>query len=239
MRYDPSVTVPSELGPQDMPDNVPAVSPAPRQVLACVADAKEGLTVNEIAQVLGGHANRSRAHLERLTNDGLISFESAHSGGRGRPSRRYFVTTKGRQVLAADAGVDYRTITHVFTDYLAEHGDADAAIDIGKRWSSKALAEVDVNSESHISAMLAFMEKQGFSPEVIETPEGQTIDLWTCPFIDEARENPQVVCAIHRGLIEGVLADIAPTANAALMPFYKPGACGVRFDRAPAGSVGA
>ncbi len=62
---------------------------------------------------------------------------------------------------------------------------------------------------------------------VEEAVEGRTVWLRTCPLLDAARTYPQVVCTVHRGLVEGLLdaAGEPPAGEAdgvALDPFAEP-----------------
>ena len=70
--------------------------------------------------------------------------------------------------------------------------------------------------------MLDLMDDLGFAPEV--SPE--VIRLRQCPMLDVARAQPDVVCAVHRGLVEGALEErgVAPD-GVRLDVFAAPGAC--------------
>ena len=57
-----------------------------------------------------------------------------------------------------------------------------------------------------VSALLDRLAVLGFDPEPVEDAIGTTVAFAHCPFADLARENPEVVCHLHRGLVEG-LAD--------------------------------
>ena len=54
--------------------------------------------------------------------------------------------------------------------------------------------------------------------------------------LDLAREYPQVICEIHRGLIQGVLDHVRSREQFELRPFAEPGAClvGLGSSRQPA-----
>jgi predicted ArsR family transcriptional regulator len=51
----------------------------------------------------------------------------------------------------------------------------------------------------------ALLADQGFAPE---TSEGE-IRMRRCPFHDLAESQPQIVCAVHKGLIDGALEELA------------------------------
>ena len=53
-----------------------------------------------------------------------------------------------------------------------------------------------------------------------------TVQLRRCPLLDIARRYPEVVCQVHRGLIEGALTQLGGhDAGVDLQPFADPDAC--------------
>jgi len=66
----------------------------------------------------------------------------------------------------------------------------------------------------------------GFEPELTAEAAGQQIRMHACPFRTVARENPEVVCSVHLGVLRGTLTrlGVAPEA-AALEPFVEPELC--------------
>jgi len=51
----------------------------------------------------------------------------------------------------------------------------------------------------------------GFQPSLPKrTGNDVTFSLSNCPYRDAVRENPEVVCALHRGLTSGLLERLAP-----------------------------
>jgi predicted ArsR family transcriptional regulator len=64
----------------------------------------------------------------------------------------------------------------------------------------------------------------GFAPEPDDAL--RTVRLVRCPLLDAAREHPEVVCAVHLGLVRGALDNLgADPSGAELLPFAEPGAC--------------
>lgn len=51
--------------------------------------------------------------------------------------------------------------------------------------------------------------------EVERTNRGFACSLGNCPYRDSARENPKIVCTLHRGITAGILAELDPTAKLA------------------------
>ncbi len=56
--------------------------------------------------------------------------------------------------------------------------------------------------------MLSWCEqaKLGFDPTTLEEPERATVAFAHCPFRDLAEEHPELVCALHCGLVEGFVS---------------------------------
>ncbi|MCC6497852.1 MAG: transcriptional regulator, partial [Propionibacteriaceae bacterium] len=86
-----------------------------------------------------------------------------------------------------------------------------AALELGHAWGS--------NLGDPPGGLLGVLARQGFTPR--PTPEG--ILLQTCPLLEVARRNPEVVCSIHQGLI-----DATSGSPAELVPFATTGACLIR-----------
>jgi len=58
--------------------------------------------------------------------------------------------------------------------------------------------------------------------------------LHRCPFIDVARSQADIVCSVHRGLIQGALERLdAPFGRVTLEPFARPGICLARLEPEP------
>jgi predicted ArsR family transcriptional regulator len=65
------------------------------------------------------------------------------------------------------------------------------------------------------------MREQGFAPD----DTGDDILLRRCPLIEAATRHPTIVCAVHQGMIDGVLASTGDRADTRLIPFSAPGRC--------------
>ena len=76
------------------------------------------------------------------------------------------------------------------------------------------------------------MAKAGFDPRFrrIQSPKSAIeVTLRDCPFRDLADEYRDLVCTLHRGLIEGMLAGLRPTlAIKEFEPFAERTICRVR-----------
>lgn len=205
---------------------VPTTLPRSRaKALAAVASGAG--TVAEVANVVGGHPNMARRHLDTLRVDGLVEERPGDSGGRGRPSRSYAVTPRGRAVLAgAGDGLaqEYLGLAGAFAAHVAatsRNPGADAR-SIGVAWGA-ALAHDDGGD------VLGILARLGFSP--LDRGGGE-VALTTCPLLEPAKAFPEVVCQLHLGLVRGASAAIGgPGDGGSIHAFAEPGACVLHLPR--------
>jgi len=74
--------------------------------------------------------------------------------------------------------------------------------------------------------MIDLLAELGFGPD----PDGDDIALRTCPLLELAEEMPEVICQVHRGLVEGAMDHYgAPSDGVELLPFAEVGACRLRL----------
>jgi predicted ArsR family transcriptional regulator len=165
---------------------------------------REGLDVQELAHALGLHPNTVRWHLGVLDDAGLIESHSAGSHGPGRPRIVYQLSTSAR-----DGGRDeHRLLATILTGIVADSADARArAARAGEAWGRRLtpLASGPTPDEEATAAVVGVLEEQGFAPELSEDRE---IRMRRCPSRDRAAAHPEVVCAVHRGLVDGTLANL-------------------------------
>jgi predicted ArsR family transcriptional regulator len=184
-----------------------------RQVLDVLRAAPEPLDASAVAEQLGLHVTTARFHLDQLTTAGLVQRRVGTEQRRGRP--RVLYATAG-SVREEDA---HEQLIQVLTAALARKEDPDTdASGAGRRWAQ--IFEMP-DPEDPVPGLVDVFERLGFDPE--PEPENDTIRLKACPFRGAAREHPEVVCAVHRGLIEQLLGGSAPQAR--LLPFVEPELC--------------
>lgn len=210
---------PLQLGPAPVREAAP--TPAQALVLAEL-DRRGPATVGEVTAATGQHGNTVREHLDALVDLGLVTRAPVSDGGRGRPSYRYAVRPSAAQhplsaLIGALAGV------------LRETSDVPvaAARRLGRTSGAaqpKALAPGA--PEVGIDRLAMLLTERGF--DATRRPDG-ALQLRTCPLIDLARADPEVVCGFHQGLLDR-LAEHLDLAGARLHAFAEPGACIVTLN---------
>jgi predicted ArsR family transcriptional regulator len=70
------------------------------------------------------------------------------------------------------------------------------------------------------------LDEIGFDPEAATVGRESQVLLHQCPFREAAAEYGEVICAVHLGLMQGLLAEIdAPVQADRLDAFVEPSLC--------------
>ena len=174
-----------------------------------LARSPRPLTTAEVAKTLDLHSNTVRPHLERMREVGLLAVETEPRGAVGRPQHRYSLSADApslglepptfpvlAQMLLTLAG-SARLGAEEAIEAGREQGRADAGREAKPRKPSTARC---------VERLVARLDALGFDPAVVEHEEGRTVAFLHCPFRDLAETNPDVVCGLHRGMVEGFVA---------------------------------
>lgn len=165
-----------------------------------LARSARPLATADVAESLGLHVNTVRPHLERMREVGLLEVQSDNRGAVGRPQHRYS--------LAADApslGLEpptFALLARMLLRAAALAGaESDDAVDAGREQGRSDGARVA--GRPCLGALVRELDRLGFDPAVVDDDESATVAFAHCPFRELAEANPELVCGLHRGLIEG------------------------------------
>lgn len=194
--------------------------------------------VQELAGRLDLHANTVRAHLAVLEEAGLVSAEPETRSRPGRP-RHLFRATDAAATASRDG--EHRLLAQILASYLAGTADdpSAAAEEAGTAWGRHLVDPPDpfqqLPPSEAIDRLVDLLEAHGFAPELDDAePETPRVLLRRCPFLDTAREHPEVVCAVHLGLMRGALDALGVEVVARdLQPFVQPDLCVSHLEMAP------
>jgi predicted ArsR family transcriptional regulator len=163
------------------------------------------LATADVAETLGLHPNTVRPHLERLRDLGLLEVQSDNRGAVGRPHHRYS--------LAPDApsfGLEPPTFP-ILADMLLRAASlagarADEANQAGRERGARDGSRAD--GGACLESLVAELDRLGFDPAVAGDDVAATIAFAHCPFQALAQANPELVCGLHRGLVEGFVDEV-------------------------------
>lgn len=180
-----------------------------------LARAPSPLATAEIADSLALHPNTVRPHLERMRDVGLLEVIADAQGSVGRPQHRYS--------LAPDApslGFEppaFPILARMLLQLAVAAGlPASDAVDAGREQGALAAARPD-RTGACAAALSAELASLGFDPAEVTDHIGTTIAFTRCPFRELAEANPDLVCGLHRGLVEGF---VDARGDAAVVDFH-------------------
>lgn len=201
------------------------------QVLNALRSTTEALSVAQLQSATGLHVNTLRGHLDALLHDGEATRAAAPSTGRGRPAWLY------RPAVEDPAATELAGLAMALAEALIEGSPTpdEAAARAGIGWGVRLAQEVaglepgtpfgsPSGSPSDIGLLRSVLSRMGFAPEAAADPD--VVRLTRCPLLEAARARPEIVCNVHRGVVQGVLR-VAGAADreTRLQPFAEPGAC--------------
>ena len=179
-------------------------------VVEILRSAKEPLSVVDIAERVGIHANTARFHLESLVDAGLATREAEISSQPGR-RRILYAATESNQARERSQG--YRLLAQILVGAIAAKASDEGAgmYQVGVYWgdylTSRPTPFEKLDESTIDRRMLDQIDPDWFEPELVPGSPSQLI-FHHCPFVDAARTHPGIVCRMHGGMINGSLAEL-------------------------------
>lgn len=186
--------------------NEQGVTAAQARVLATLRDAGRALTLAELRDATGLHQNTLRGHLDALVAAGSASRIASRRGGRGRPAWGYLAREPEYAALAMALASGRDAGPTSGADAGGGRALDPAAVRGGRAWGERLRAQLGSVEDGRERVLLA-LTHTGFAPEAA----GDRVTLHACPLLEAARSHPAVVCAVHLGLVEGVLGQDGAT----------------------------
>jgi len=186
------------------------------------------VSVRELAARLSLHPNTLRPHLRRLEEAGLVSSETRRGPGVGRPQALYRVTER-----EAAEGRDYRLLAEILCGTVTGKSARERAATLAREWGSYLVTQGGPKPGTRLppgrslAVLQEAMAEAGFEPRFRRTGERTVeVTLRDCPFRDLVDDHRELVCALHRGLIEGMLGGLRPPMRlAGFEPLAERGIC--------------
>src|SRR6185312_8506367 len=205
-----------------------------RAVLGLLTNSHELLDAAAIAEGINLHVTTVRFHLEQLERAGLVRRELSHDGQRGRPRVLFGVTA------AAQSDEGHRQLAEVLADALSSDPDGGTrrATAAGERWADASAENLSIEpGRGVVEPLVTVLDRLGFGPELSGEGNDRVINLLACPFRDTAAAHPEVVCSVHRGLIQRTLSTFGHEGDSAgLVPFVGPELCVIPLHLADGGA---
>jgi predicted ArsR family transcriptional regulator len=170
----------------------------------------EDVTVAEMAERFDLHPNVARMHLSKLEQAGFLATDFRRTSGGGRPAKLYRLSD-----LVVTFGFPprrYELLSRLALGALAAGGSRADALRVcreaGAAEGRRALAgEAAPPRDRDAAAELVqrVAEDQGLLPEVAWQEQALAVVVHNCTFHELSGADPDLVCAMHRAFLEGVL----------------------------------
>jgi predicted ArsR family transcriptional regulator len=191
--------------------------PTRREIMQYVLDSDAPLSAQQVAQYFGLHVNAARMHLDKLVKGGLLRVIRRRDSRGGRPAHLYYENEEDREILFPSRC--YKILAEIFLAVMSDNRSrklssrlemeaARAGREEGLRGSSP-LARIGrgASLEDTVEAWLADAKRRGLKARLARDPEMPCrINFLSCPFGDLAKEDPELLCPLHRGIEEGLLS---------------------------------
>lgn len=170
------------------------------------------VSVRELSTRLSLHPNTLRPHLRRLEEAGLVAREVRKGPGAGRPQTLYSVLEP-----KAPEGRDYRLLAEILCGLLRGKRARERAEALAREWGRYLVAHggpkpgVRLPARRNLAVLQEAMAQAGFDPRFRRRgKQAVEVSLRDCPFRDLVDDHRDLACAIHRGLLEGMLGGLKP-----------------------------
>ena len=188
------------------------------------------VSVTEMSARLALHPNTIRPHLRRLEEAGLVTHEIRKGGAAGRPRTLYLVSEP-----ADEESRDYRLLAEMLSGLVSGKRAMQRALETAREWGSYLVAQSKPRPGSRppagvdLARLQEAMARAGFDPRFRRLDGGAVeVTLRDCPFKDLANDHRELVCTLHRGLVEGILSTLQPPlAIREFAPFAERDTCRV------------
>ncbi|MDQ4215457.1 helix-turn-helix transcriptional regulator [Microbacterium sp. ASV81] len=148
-------------------------------------------TIGELCEATKLHANTVREHLQRLIEGGYVIATIEKRTTRGRPRVLYSAATGSPEASSP--------VAREKAAAAARRGDLLRRV---MRTEASGLGQ---QATYQLDALVEHLEESGFEPVVDE--EQLTVELTPCPHAAARPEHRPVLCQVHLGLMQGVLAE--------------------------------
>ncbi|TMK87473.1 MAG: hypothetical protein E6G43_10825 [Actinobacteria bacterium] len=171
------------------------------------------VAVRELATRLSLHPNTLRPHLRRLEEVGLVARETRRTAAAvGRPQTLYVAID-----VEPSEGRDHKLLADILSGLVTTSKQRVHAEELAREWGAYLVGRTAPRpgakrpSGPNLATLQDGLARAGFTPRFRRTGK-QTVEitLRDCPFRDLLDEHRALVCGVHRGLLEGMLAASRP-----------------------------
>jgi predicted ArsR family transcriptional regulator len=184
--------------------------PTRARLFALLGELRRPAGTVELAERLNLHPNGVRMHLERMERAGLVARATARQA-RGRPRDTWTLAADARPAGRPPSA--YADLGRWLARAIGPGKNRLRGVESVGRRIGRELAPEDTSAPAE-QRMHDALVALGFQPKREAAASGTlSYRLCNCPYRQAARESPQVICTLHRGMTRGLLDAIDPHAT--------------------------
>lgn len=165
--------------------------------------SNQGLTLDQLADLLGISRNAVKQHISVLEKMDCIESRMLPSGG-GRPSRAYTLTDAGMEIFPKQYALFSTMLLKTISESIKDTELVNLLASIGHDLALPFKERVQ-HSDNKIEEVINIMEELGYEARQFSSKNKPTeIIAKNCVFHDLAKEN-SAVCELDRSLISSLL----------------------------------
>ena len=177
--------------------------PTRRAIFKYVAEADEPVTATDVGETFGVHRTVARAHLEKLTESGLLLSDFLHRPEGGRPPKVY--RRSDTRLDLQEPARQYRMLAELLLHALERFGEAGEVFvdEVGRDFGRRLAADV---TDTSVEARLAPLSRAGAGLRYEMQGDRVVVHTGNCLFREVATRRPRLVCLLDRAIIAGLLS---------------------------------
>jgi len=199
--------------------------PTRRSIYLMVRESVEPMTAAHIAAAFDIHANVARHHLDRLADEGYLEVtrrrpEGQNGPGAGRPAKCYTSTDKEIELQFPSRRYDLLADLLIrVVRRLEPERASEIAAQVGHEYGVELAGTLELPEagfDSVLAAVQQAMVNVGFAVDT--NPTNRQLLMSHCPFGRTAFDHPEVVCALDRGIVNGLMEALHHATNSVTAP---------------------
>ncbi len=173
------------------------------QIFRFINDAHRPVYINELTDLLQVNHNAVRQHLAVLKDAQLVTDQLENRSKPGRPRLQY---TLNSQVLGT-RGTEgpYQTVAVLLAEVIKSNRSPR---EIGRDAGKRRIQRVKGPKQNIIGILNDSLLTDGFKPRTTQSDNGWDFVLENCPYVEVALVDPDTVCQIHLGFLEGLMEEL-------------------------------
>ncbi len=197
--------------------------PTRARLFMLLAELRRPAATDELAERLELHPNGVRLHLEQLHEAGLVARERERRS-RGRPRDSW--TIAAGAMPGGEKPTAYTELSRWLVQTMASGRSRVADVEKSARAIGRELAAGSGEGSAE-QTMFGALSAMGFQPSRQPVDDDEiSYCLGNCPYRAAVREQPEIVCALHRGMTIGLLERLDPKTDVAEFIAHDPDEAG-------------